>query len=207
MRLSTLLVAAGLAVPALTHPALAQTDSLTSAKPEAQRWFRPRHLTLQTGGGVGMLAAGVGYSFWRDRTEVDVLLGYVPKKYAGSALTIATFKLLYSPFTLPLRERWQLKPLTVGGYASYSYGVINPGERNQYPAGYYWWSTKGRVGPLLGSRITYVRPASTEGRPRNISFYYELGTNDLYLVSYVQNRRGLSPADITTLTLGLKADF
>lgn len=192
-------------------PALGQQTPDT-ANPDAvapHPWYRPRHLVVQTAGGMGMVAAGTGYSFWRDRVETDVLVGYVPKKYAGSALTIATAKFLYTPYKLPLGQKFELRPLTVGVYMSYTLGTINDEEKGQYTKGYYWFSTDTRVGPLLGGRLSYRRPDTPAGRDRRISAYYELGSNDLYITSFVPNGnyRALSLLDIMTLGLGLKAEF
>ncbi|WBO84068.1 hypothetical protein [Hymenobacter yonginensis] len=195
----------------LAGPALAQTSPDTP-NPDAvapHPWFRPRHLILQTAGGMGMVAGGVGYSFLRDRTEADVLVGYVPKKHAGSTLSIATLKLLYTPYTVPLGEKLELRPLTFGPYVSYTHGIVNDGEEDQYTKGYYWFSRNTRVGVVLGGRLTYKRPTLPSGRSHRVSAYYELGTNDLYVVSYFSNGnfRSLSPMDILTLGLGLKAEF
>lgn len=197
---------APLAASATPDTIAARRTGLGQSAGERGPWYRPRHAVLQTGGGIGMVAAGVGYGFWKDRSEVDILVGYVPEKYAGSHLTIFTAKYMYSPWVLPLGERWQLRPLTVGAYASYSHGVINDGTSGQYEKGYYWFSRDSRVGPLLGSRISFRRQTPT-GQPRNASLYYELGSNDLYILSYALNREALSPTDILTLSLGLKFDF
>ncbi|TGD77912.1 hypothetical protein [Hymenobacter wooponensis] len=209
-----LLLAAALAGPMTEPDTLARPatpDSLitrsTGLEPlDKKPWYRPRHVVLQTGGGIGMVAAGVGYSLGKDKNELDILVGYVPTKYAGSSLTIATAKYTYSPFVLPVGERWQIRPLTVGGYLSYTHGTVNDEEKGQYAKGYYWFSTDTRVGPVLGSRLAYRR-RTPAGQPRNVAFYYELGSNDLYILSYVQNRKALSVGDILTLSLGLKADF
>ncbi|MBD2713437.1 hypothetical protein KBK19_00145 [Microvirga sp. STR05] len=192
---------------ASTITALAQEN--TSASAEPLPWYRPRHLIAQTAGGMGMVAVGAGYSFWRDRAEADLLLGYVPEKYAGSTLSIATAKFLYSPFTVPLSEKLQLRPLTVGVYVSYTHGLINDEAMGQYTKGYYWFSTDTRVGPLLGGRLSYLRQPSPQGHSRRISAYYELGTNDLYLFSIVPNAnyKSLSPLDLLTLGLGVKMEF
>lgn len=197
------------ALPAAAQSAdTASTTTITSPAPSAARlpWYRPRHVVVQTGGGLGMIAAGAGYSL-KDRLDLDVLAGYVPKKYGGSTLSIFSAKLLYSPWTLPLSQKVSLKPLSVGGYFSYTRGNLNDEKPGQYYKGYYWFSTNKRVGPLLGSRLSYALPPTATGRARNLSAYYELGSNDLYLISYVQNTKGLSPADILTLSLGLKLDI
>jgi len=187
-------------------PALSQ--STASPDSVAPPWYRVHHAALQTAGGAGLVAGGVGFAALRDRLETDILVGYVPEKYAGSALSIATLKVQYSPYTVPLSPKLQLRPLTVGAYASYTHGVINDGEPNQYYKGYYWFSTDTRVGILLGSRLSYLLPTTPQRtQPRRLSAYYELGTNDLYVVSYFTNLTGLSPLDLLTLGLGLKLDF
>ncbi|WP_375435216.1 hypothetical protein [uncultured Hymenobacter sp.] len=177
---------------------------------EARPWYHPSHVQVQTAGGMGLIAAGVGYTTLRDRLEADVLVGYVPEKHAGSTLSIATVKLLYTPYTVPLSDKFELQPLTIGIYGSYTHNTINDEVRGQYTKGYYWFSTDTRIGPLLGGRLSYLRPtAIPSDRQRRISAYYELGSNDLYLVSMFSNanRKSLSPADVLTLGLGLKMDF
>ena len=213
--LSTLLLA-GLPAAASTPPDTTAT-ALAPAKatpPRAARrperpWYRPRHLALQTGGGLGMVAAGAGYEFSKNRLETDVLIGYVPKRFAGSTLSLASLKFLYSPFRLPVGAKIQVLPLTVGAYFSYTHGTLNDELKGQYSSDYYWFSTDTRYGPLLGSRVTFLAPTiAATGQPRKISVYYELGSNDLYLASYLNNRNGgLGFGQLLTLALGLKADF
>ena len=195
---------ASLGAQAATPP-----DTTAAEPPLARKWYRPKHLVLQTGGGLGMVAGGAGYVFLKDRLETDVLLGYVPERYAGSALSLASLKLMYSPFRLRVAEKVQVLPLTVGAYFSYTHGTINDELKGQYSADYYWFSTDTRYGPLLGGRVTYLAaPLAATGQPRKLSFYYELGTNDLYAVSYFLNRNGgLGLGQILTLALGVKADF
>lgn len=199
------LLMASLSARAATPP------DTTAAEPTAVRkWFRPTHLALQTGGGLGMVAAGAGYEFGgHDRLETDVLLGYVPRRFAGSTLTLASLKFLYSPFRLRVNEKVQALPLTVGAYFSYTHGTLNDELKGQYSGDYYWFSTDTRYGPLLGGRVTYLAaPVAATGQPRKLSFYYELGSNDLYLASYLANRNGgLGFGQLLTLALGVKADF
>lgn len=205
--LSALLLATG--IPAFATPpdttAVAPPVSARSERP----WYRPVHLALQTGGGLGMVAAGAGYEFSKTHLETDIFLGYVPKHYAGSTLSLAALKFLYSPFHLPVGEKFQVVPITVGAYFSYTHGTINDELKGQYASDYYWFSTDTRYGPLLGSRVTLLAPpVAATGQPRKISFYYELGSNDLYLASYLNNRNGgLGFGQLLTLALGLKADF
>ena len=172
-------------------------------------WYRPTHLALQTGGGLGMVAIGAGYEYAKGRIDTDILVGYVPKRYAGSTLSLASLKFLYSPFRLPVGEKFRVVPLTVGAYFSYTHGTLNDELKGQYSSDYYWFSTDTRYGPLLGSRVTFLAPAvAATGQSRKVSLYYELGSNDLYLASYLNNRNGgLGLGQLLTLALGVKADF
>lgn len=202
------LLLASVAVRAATPPDTAATKP--AAGPRAERpWYRPKHLALQTGGGLGMIAAGAGYEFSKNHLETDILIGYVPKYYAGSTLSLASLKFMYSPFHLPVGERFQVVPVTVGAYFSYTHGTINDELKGQYSSDYYWFSTDTRYGPLLGSRVTFLAPPiAATGQPRKISLYYELGSNDLYLASWLNNRNGgLGFGQLLTLALGVKADF
>ncbi len=189
---------------------VADTLATAPAAPRPERkWFRPDYLVLQTGGGLGMMAAGAGYAFGRNRLETDVLLGYVPRHYAGSTLSLASLKFQYSPFRLPIGGKVQVLPLTVGAYFSYTHGTINDELKGQYASDYYWFSTDTRYGLLAGGRLTYLAaPVAATGQPRKLSLYYELGSNDLYLASYLNNRNGgLGFGQLLTLALGVKADF
>ena len=189
--------------------ALPPDTTAVAAPPRTERpWYRPSHLVLQTGGGLGMVAAGAGYEFAKSHLETDILLGYVPKRYAGSTLTLASLKFMYSPFRLKLAEKVQLLPLTVGAYFSYTHGTINDELKGQYSSDYYWFSTDTRYGLLAGGRLTYLAaPVAATGQPRNVSAYYELGSNDLYMASYLSNSGGLKIKQLLTLALGVKADF
>ncbi|SES72824.1 hypothetical protein [Hymenobacter actinosclerus] len=185
---------------------LATTGPAAPAPARTMR-YQPRHLLLQTGGGLGMLSVGGGLSFAHRHLDVDGLLGYVPAEHAGTALTIASVKLKYAPWELPLGSKLALQPLAVGVYGSYTFGLRNPGKPDQYPNDYYWFSRTMRYGPVLGSSLSYALPAAASGRARRLTTYYELATNDLYAISYYQNHRALSLPDIATLALGLKLEF
>jgi hypothetical protein len=185
------------------------TAGLSLRADNPQKWYRPTHLHLQTGGGLGMVAAGAGYDLNKKKSlELDILLGYVPKYYGGSTLSLASAKFMYSPWRVPISNKWELLPLTAGLYFSYTHGTINDELPGQYSTDYYWFSTDTRYGPLLGSRLTFLAPPiKATGEPRKISAYYEFGTNDLYIISYTQNTKALSIGDILTLALGVKVDF
>jgi hypothetical protein len=157
-----------------------------------------------------MISGGVGYSLLKKRLDVDVLAGYVPQRYAGrKALGIFTLKTTYTPYNIPLRNAaWRVQPLSFGGLVNYTPSrTLNRSRDEKYYDGYYWWSSTIRFGAFVGSRITRELQPTASGQPRAMSLYYELGTNDLYVVSKATNLSGLKVTDILTLGVGGKFIF
>lgn len=189
-------------------PTAAQSTDTPTSRP----WYVPDHAALQTAGGIGMITGGVGYTSGSHphRFDADVLVGYVPARYTGHrAFAIFTGKATYSPFAVRLAERWRLLPLAVGGLVNYTPAAqINRNSADKYGyRSYYWWTSTFRGGAFLGSRVALALPRGTSSGKREVSLYYELGTNDLYLVSYLPSRQGLSLGRILTLGIGAKVDL
>ena len=79
---------------------------------------------------------------------------------------------MYSPFHLPVAEKFQVVPFTVGAYFSYTHGTINDEVRGQYSKDYYWFSTDTRFGALVGGRVSYLAgPVAATGQPRKLSYW------------------------------------
>jgi hypothetical protein len=156
-----------------------------------------------------MISGGVGYNVFKQRLEADMLAGYVPQRHAGrKALGIFTFKTTYTPYTIALRNpQWRLHPLSFGGLVNYTPSrTLNRSRDEKYYKGYYWWSSTVRFGAFLGGRVTRELQPSN-GHARAVSLYYELGTNDLYVVSLATNLSGLKVTDVLTLGVGGKFMF
>ncbi|WP_324674089.1 hypothetical protein [Hymenobacter sp. GOD-10R] len=168
----------------------------------------PFFLTVQIGGGQGLVAVGGGCWLANQKLEPEVLIGYVPPSIGGCAMAIFTFKTTYTPYSPSLQNGWQVSPVSVGGFINYTTGdqfFLTNKSAGRYPKGYYWWSPAVRVGALVGARITHEASASDLNVfPRRTTFYGELSTNDLHLVSKLTNK-SLGLGEILTLGLGLKA--
>ena len=89
MRLLLTLACIGAVVPALGQN-LPTAATAPSAVPAAHPWYRPTHLVLQTAGGMGMVAGGVGYLVVTkklDREKVhavrELVLGAPTQRAAG----------------------------------------------------------------------------------------------------------------------------
>ena len=92
-----------------------------------------------------------------------------PKRYAGSTLTRASLKFLYSPFRLWVAEWVQVLPLTVGAYFSCTHGTLNDELKGQLERLLLVFDRYPLHGPLLG-RLTYLTaPLVATGQPRKVS--------------------------------------
>ncbi|OUJ76203.1 hypothetical protein [Hymenobacter crusticola] len=168
----------------------------------------PFFLTVQIGGGQGLVAVGGGFWLADQKLEPEVLVGYVPPSVGGRAMAIFTLKTTYTPYSPSLQNGWQVSPVSIGGFVNYTTGeqfFLTNQSAGRYPKGYYWWSPAVRIGALVGARITHeVVGNNLNGLPRRTTLYGELSTNDLHLVSKFTNK-SLSLPEILTLGLGLKA--
>jgi hypothetical protein len=185
--------------PATT--AQAQDSTVTR---KASRWYIPDTGVLQYAGSIGFLSAGAGYSVFRDRAHVDLLFGVVPGTYAGgSAIETITLKFTATPWRIPVGENGIIHPFSLGTFFCYTPGREYSSDLpSWYPSGYYWWSEAIRVNVFLGGNVSlrYDRFRFM----KQADFYYEVGTNEIKLVSYIQNTGYLSFGKIIHLGVGLR---
>jgi hypothetical protein len=171
-----------------------------------KHWYTPDHVKAQFAGSMGLFSAGAGYTIFRDRTDLDVYGGYLPHKFSGDELFILTLKITQPLWRIKKKSDWLFTPLTTGIYVTYTFGEkFSTDLPEWYPSGYYWWKESLRPNIFLGGNVM----RKTKGHSRFSSFgaYYELGTNDLKLVSYVQNTGYLTVLDILHMGIGVKASF
>ncbi|WP_205748100.1 hypothetical protein [Dyadobacter luticola] len=173
---------------------------------KSKKWYLPDHMKLQFAGGVGFLSGGPGYSSRNKTLETDILFGFLPQKFGGDALVTITGKTTYSPWRIPVRNEHYIVPASIGFYLSYTFGPqFDSKWPSYYPKGYYWWATSFRPGAYIGGKVG--KNFIYKERKRGIEAYYELGTYDLLLVSYAQNRGYLHLRDIVNLAIGIKYGF
>jgi hypothetical protein len=185
---------------------LFQLTTYAQEGPKARRWYLPDHMKLQFAGGTGFLSGGPGYNSKNKTLETDLLFGYLPEQFGGDALITITGKTTYSPWRVKLKNDYYLAPASIGMYLSYTFGPQFDWKwPAYYPKGYYWWATSFRPGIFAGGKIG--REITVHSRRRGLELYYELGTYDLMLISYVQNTGFLTPGDILNLAIGLKFAF
>jgi len=169
-------------------------------------WERiiPTHTKIQFAGGMGILSAGAGWDYGKQkRWETDILLGYLPKKYADESHITLSLRQNYIPWLLILNNRFNFEPFTCGIYMNFISGekfwiqqpARYPGQR------YYAFTSRLRTHIYVGQRITYniLSNSSLQG----ITLYYELSANDLNIVSKFGNKR-MKLSDIVYFSAGVK---
>lgn len=170
--------------------------------------LRPNQTKIQFAGSIGAFSIGAGRHYGkRQQWETDLMIGYLPKAESDESHWIFTIKQSYVPFHCDLGRRFELEPLACGLFLSTISGEqFWKRQPSKYPKHYYGFSTAIRANLFIGQRICYKIPHSARRYHRNISFYYELSTCDLYLVSKFTNSQ-LSVWDILSLAIGLKLDI
>lgn len=167
--------------------------------------FIPTHLKLQFAGNMGLLSLGTGWDYGkRNQWETDILFGYLPKYHSKRSKITMTLKQNYMPWSFDLNEHFSVEPLTCGIYLNTVFGdEFWTNEPERYPEGYYGFSSRMRIHVFLGQRVTYEIPTGFRFGARAATFFYEISTCDLYVVSAFVNKY-LKPKDYLSLSFGVK---
>jgi len=174
-----------------------------------QGWARliPQYEKIQYAGSMGLISLGIGWDYGKKaQWETDLFLGYLPRFEGDKGHLTITLKENYIPWCIGIKkERWKFDPFTVSLYMNKIFGnEFWTREPDKYPDGYYGVATNFRFNLAFGQRIHFsVKPV---GLSERITLFYELGTNDLYIISYATNKY-LHFSDIFNLSLGIKFQF
>lgn len=167
--------------------------------------MKPTHVKMQYAGGMGVLSTGVGWDYGKRRQwETDVLLGYLPAKYASDFLLTLTVKQNYIPWSMSFDKHWALEPFYCGMYLTTIAGEeFWEKEPGRYPNRYYNFSTKIRPYIFIGQRMNFNLKNSIE---QHISLFYEVSTCELYIISKATNR-SLTMRDVLRFSFGAKVQL
>lgn len=166
-----------------------------SQSPDKFSPLLPDHLQLQFAGAIGFLSAGVGYETKNHRFQGEFFYGYVPESLGGVEIHSATAKLTWVAISRQLRPDLRIDWLTTGVLINYVFGkqyfLFDP---DRYPFNYYGFPTAAHVGVSVGGAAYY----------RRFGLYYELGTTDRYVMSYIRNSRSIFFTDLFNAGFGIK---
>lgn len=158
----------------------------------------PDHGTLQFAGGIGFLSGGIGYDSKNKRIQTDILYGYVPEKLGGVTIHCVTGKISWVAVSGKLKNNIRIDWLSTGILFNYVFGkkyfFLSP---DKYPLKYYGLPTAAHLGIFTGGGIRF----------KKAGIYYELGTTDRDLASYVTNIKAFPFFDIVNVGVGAKYFF
>ncbi len=171
------------------------------------RWSKliPRYTKIQYAGGMGLVSLGTGWDYGKnDHWETDIFFGILPKYSTDKAKITFTLKQNFIPWQKNFNEHFSLEPFTCGLFInSIFHEDFWKKQPNQYPEGYYFFSTKLRFNLYIGQRFTYNIPKEKRFFSKSISLFYEISSNDLYVISAFTNSY-LKPWNYLNLSFGLK---
>ena len=156
---------------------------------------------MQYAGGIGFISVAAGYSNKKERIEGDLYFGYAPASVAGITIHSLTGKFTSYPVKPFSFHKLQVKPLSVGMFVNYTFGKqyfgFNP---DNYPYSYYKNPTVLNLAIFAGGQV-YKK---TNGKIKQVGFYYEVISFDREIISYLSNTRSLKIIDILNLAIGIR---
>lgn len=168
----------------------------------------PTHYKMQYAGGMGLISLGTGWDYGKNNQwETDLFFGFLPKYSTRKDKLTFTLKQNFMPWRTNLGKGFSSELLYCGLYVNTilngDFWVKDP---DKYPSGYYTFSTRMRFNIFLGQRFTFQIPPDKRFFAKTVTVFYEVSSNDLYLVSAFTNKY-LKPDDYLKLSFGLKFQF
>jgi hypothetical protein len=154
------------------------------------------YVVSQSMGYAGLISLGMGIQI-TDYYETDILLGFVPKKFAGEHLWSLTWKNTLIPYIHEFDDNIIYTPIHFGVSTLISLDedtfLFLP---NQYPEEYIP-PTKILFAFNLGSKVRFNRQ----------EVYFEFSALEYYFMSYLENRNTIRPSEIIAIGLGYRYFF
>lgn len=166
--------------------------------------IRPDNYGIQYAGSIGLISIGTGWEYGKNnRWQTDFLIGYVPKYDTDIRKITLTLRQTFTPWSIPLNDRISYSPLRAGVFISTTLGrKFWYNAPDKYPKDYYTFSTKLRGNIFVGQSFN-IKVSDKKKALNSVSFYYDIHTSDLMLITRVQNS-SLSHFDYLGIALGIK---
>ena len=189
-------------LPALTF---SQSENDERVEKYQSQWIKliPKQAKFQFAGSMGMFSLGSGWYYGKNsQWETDLFMGFIPRIEDMKGHFTMTLKQTYSPFQIKFSEAVRFEPLTGGTYINKIFGPYFWNRLpERYPQNYYFWASNTRFNVFLGQAISFRQGKDLNAR--NWSFFYEVNTNDLYIISAIGNKT-IKITDIVNLSFGLR---
>jgi len=182
----------------LTSSAYAQKSFLKRIEPD--------QVNLQYAGSIGYFSGGIGYNLLNEKATLSAHYGYVPKN-KGGWMSIFTAKFEYKPFAINIKEKIIIHPINPVFFPSYTSGdnFDYQFKTSQYKEGYYFWSSALRLHLGAGTEVKIISHLNSS--LKSVSLYAEANTNDLYAISWLENRTTTPFYEMFKLGYGVRVNF
>lgn len=173
------------------------------SKPTILERLTPDYAMAQFAGSIGIASVGGGWAYGgRDQWESELSMGFIPKGTYEHVIPTFTLKQSFLLRDIAIKDTsLAVTPFTCSIFVNYvcnrNYWLMEP---EKYDPPYYGLPTAVRLSMSVGQRVTHDLKS---GFAKSVSFYYELSTTDLYLISAITNSY-LKPRDYLSLALGVK---
>ena len=118
-----------------------------------------------------------------------------------------TLKENFIPWRRNIGKGWWFEPLECSLYFNTVFGHdFWTKQPTKYESGYYPFSTRIRPNIALGERFKYDIPHNKRKRIKSITFFYELGTTDIYFMRFYRNGNA-GFWDVFGLSIGAKVQY
>lgn len=163
---------------------------------------------IQTCGNMGIISLGIGWEYGKRRQwETQLLFGYIPKFSSDDEKLTMTLKENFIPWRRNIGKGWWFEPLECSLYFNTVFGHdFWTKQPTKYESGYYPFSTRVRPNIALGERFKYDIPHNKRMRIKSITFFYELGTTDIYFMRFYRNGNA-GFWDVFGLSIGAKVQY
>lgn len=153
----------------------------------------PHHIKLQYAGSIGFISAGFGYKSKNEKIHGDFFYGYVPAKAGGIDIHSITAKFTWLPVSKIIKDDVKLDLLTAGILVNYAFGKrYHLFSRTRYTFVYYGFPTAAHLAAFIGGSVSR----------KKFGLYYEIGTTDRDLMSYITNTRAIGFFEIINIGIG-----
>jgi hypothetical protein len=150
-----------------------QSFSKINSVMKEKKWYKPDYFKIQYAGNIGFMSLGLGYDWWREIAQSDLLYGYVPVNHGNATIHTFTIKNTFRLYEFKILNKYNLSP-TFGFSVS-----LEPGENsymripNRYPEGYY---TSNSFYACLNAGIKSHLVFKYERRFSAMDLYFEINT-------------------------------
>lgn len=168
----------------------------------------PTDGVMQICGNMGIVSLGIGWQYGkRKQWETQLLFGFIPRFDSDRAKFTMTLKENFIPWRKSIGKGWYFEPLECSFYFNTVFGHdFWTKQPTKYESGYYPFSTRIRPNLALGERFKLDVPHNKRKRIKSITFFYEIGTNDIYFMRFYRN--GNAPFwDVFGLSVGAKVQY